>query len=90
MATGLTGRTHDHCNWAHKYSRSQTASFPARINCQWRSLRADIICQRARYRGNVLTIRANGIRLHASTRTKQLYDRRHDEMSLDKVEWIRV
>ena len=27
---------------------------------------------------------------HASTRTTQLYDRRHDEMSLDKIERIRV
>jgi integrase len=27
---------------------------------------------------------------HASTRTTQLYDRRHDEMSLDEVERIRV
>jgi integrase len=27
---------------------------------------------------------------HASTRTTQLYDRRHDAMSLDEVERIRV
>jgi len=27
---------------------------------------------------------------HASTRTTQLYDRMHDEMSLDEVERIRV
>ena len=27
---------------------------------------------------------------HASTRTTQLYDRRHDEISLDEVERIRV
>jgi integrase len=27
---------------------------------------------------------------HASTRTTQLYDRRHDAISLDKVEWIRL
>ena len=27
---------------------------------------------------------------HASTRTTQLYDRRHDEMSLDEVERILV
>ena len=25
---------------------------------------------------------------HASTRTTQLYHRRHDELSLDEVEWI--
>jgi integrase/recombinase XerC len=27
---------------------------------------------------------------HASTRTTQLYDRRHEEMSLDEVEKIRL
>jgi hypothetical protein len=27
---------------------------------------------------------------HASTRTTQLYDRRHDEMSLDEVEQIAI
>ena len=27
---------------------------------------------------------------HASTRTTQLYDRRHEELSLDEVERIRV
>jgi hypothetical protein len=27
---------------------------------------------------------------HASTRTTQLYDRRHDEISLDEVERIRL
>ena len=34
--------------------------------------------------------RAAAMANHASTRTTQLYDRRHDEMSLDEVERIRV
>jgi hypothetical protein len=35
-------------------------------------------------------IREGGCFVAASTHTTQLYDRRHDEMSLDEVERIRV
>jgi len=34
--------------------------------------------------------RAAAMANHASTRTTQLYDRRHDEMSLDEVERILI
>jgi site-specific recombinase XerD len=43
------------------------------------------------YLKNVGTLeKAAAMANHASTRTTQLYDRRHDEMSLDEVERIRV
>jgi hypothetical protein len=34
--------------------------------------------------------KAAAIAYHASTRTTQLYDRRHDEVSLDEVELILI
>jgi hypothetical protein len=37
---------------------------------------------------HVVELKAAAMANHASTRTMQLYDRRHDEVSLDEVERI--